>query len=134
MNKPLIYCQYVDDTFIVFILVLRNTQCTCTCQGREMFRRGSKLRSRQPLNPVSLPSNFASSTRPDNSCLQPIRIYYLLPIIATLSSNFCAAVTVGRGSYLPEIETKNETACSQIFLVRTYSARLQISFSLQPIQ
>ena len=77
------------------ILVPGNAQCICIYRGWKMLRRGSTLRSRQLLNTISFPSNLALSAPPDNSCLRPIRMYYLLFIIATLSTNSCATVTVG---------------------------------------
>ena len=84
------------------ILVPRNTRPTCTYRGWKMFRRGSKLKSKQLLNAVSLLSNLVSSSPPDNSCQQPKRMYYLFLIIATLSTNSCSIVKVGKWVVLPK--------------------------------
>ena len=67
-----------------------------------MFRQGSKLRSILLLNAVSLLSNLISSTPPDNYCYQPTRMYYLFSLIAALSTNFCATVTVDTLVVLPK--------------------------------
>ena len=57
-------------------------------------------RLKQLSNAVTLQLNNALSTPPDNFCLEPKRMYYLLFIKATLFINFCATAIVGMWAVL----------------------------------